>query len=240
MTDDVPQAPDALPRPSAAAATGRAPPTGHRAPGVIVYGAGGHGKVVAEVVGALGLEVEGFLDDLKPVGTPVLGEKRVLGGGDRLAAVPEWAVVIALAIGDNAKRQALAGRLAELGRASGTFVHPRAWVSPTATLGPGTVVMAGAVVNAAARVGAGVILNTGCTVEHDCVIGDFAHLSPRSVLGGAAHVGAGAHIGLGACVLPQAIVEENALVGAGAVVLAHVNRGQVVVGVPARPLRTRG
>lgn len=203
-------------------------------PRIVVYGAGGHGKVVAEVVRALGLELLGFVDDFQPVGTRLLGSA-VLAPGAGLAGL--GATQVALALGDNRKRAAQAERVIAAGLAVGTFVHPRAWVSPTASLGPGTVVMAGAVVNAEARVGAGVILNTGCVVEHECVVGDYAHLSPNSALGGRARVGARAHVGLGASILPSAEVGDDCVVGAGAVVLERAERGAVVVGVPARRLR---
>jgi len=203
-------------------------------PGILVYGASGHGKVVAEVVRSAGLYVAGFLDDGVAAGTPVLGAL-VLGGFDWLKTGP--AHHLAPAIGGNAVRERVCARLLAGGHTLGTFVHRRAWVSPSAVLGPGTVVMAGAIINAEARLGAGVIVNTGAIVEHECVVGDYAHLSPGSALGGGARVGARTHVGLGASVLQLARIGDDCVVGAGAVVLKEVASGLTVAGVPARPLR---
>jgi sugar O-acyltransferase (sialic acid O-acetyltransferase NeuD family) len=201
---------------------------------VLVFGAGGHGRVVAEVVQAMGLAVEGFVDDGVPAGERVLGLP-VLGTSAWLSQ--QSPRTVALGLGDNHQRQALAAALASAGHTAGTFVHPRAWVSPTAQLGAGTVVMANAVVNAEARVGRGVILNSACVVEHECVVGDFAHISPRAALGGRAKVGARTHVGIGATVLNLATVGDDCIIGGGAVVLKAVESGVTAVGVPARRLR---
>jgi sugar O-acyltransferase (sialic acid O-acetyltransferase NeuD family) len=203
-------------------------------PGILVYGASGHGKVVAEVVRSMGLELDGFLDDGVAAGSPVLGAA-VLGGFSWLQ--PGVARVIAPAIGGNLARERVCARLREAGHTLGVFVHERAWVSPSATLGPGTVVMAGAIVNAEARVGQGVIINTGAIVEHECVLGDYVHLSPGAALGGGVTVGTRSHVGLGASVKQLARIGSDCVIGAGAVVLRFVEDGRVVAGVPARPLR---
>lgn len=202
---------------------------------VLVYGASGHGKVVAEAARALGHVVLGFIDDGVPVGTLVLGLPVMGDFGRLLEAKPD--ATIALGVGANATRRLLAERIARSGFTLGTYVHPRAWVSPSATLGPGTVVMANAVVNAEATLGEGVILNTGAVVEHDCVIGSFAHISPNAALGGGVHVGECAHVGLGASVRPLARIGRNCVVGAGSVVLGEAKDDTVVAGVPARLLR---
>lgn len=202
---------------------------------VVVYGSGGHGRVVAEVVRSVGRVVLGFVDDGCPAGTrilglPVLGPRAWLDGS-------RDAVCVALGIGDNRRREAVASSLEALGFELGVFVHARACVSPTASLGVGTVVMALAAVNAEARIGKGVIVNTGSVIEHECVLGDYSHVSPHAALGGRCSVGARSHVGIGASARQLSIIGSDAVVGAGAVVIRPVLDGATVVGVPARPIR---
>lgn len=200
---------------------------------VLVFGAGGQGRVVAETVQAQGRIVDGFIDDGLAVGTLVLGLP-VLGDAAWLASQPPR--VVALGLGDNRRREQVALLLESQGHTLGVFVHPTAWISPSAKLGAGTVALPRVVVHTEARVGRGVILNTGCIVEHECSVGDFAHLSPAATLGGGAIVGRRSHIGIGATLLHLARVGEDCIVGAGAVVLKELGDGLTAVGVPARPL----
>jgi sugar O-acyltransferase (sialic acid O-acetyltransferase NeuD family) len=204
---------------------------------VVVYGAGGHGKVVADVVLAMGAhEIVGFVDDRAGAARTVLGMP-LLGGGDWLER--EGDVAVALAIGSNQARKAAAERCLACGATLLTAVHPRATIAPSARLERGVVVMAGAVINPDAVVGEGAIVNTGAVVEHDVVLGPFALLSPNATTGGAARIGALAHVGLSATVLPGVSVGANVVVGAGAVVIRDVAPGESVVGVPARALVRR-
>lgn len=197
---------------------------------LVVVGAGGHGKVVCDVLLSMGLAVDGFVDDGKPVGERVLGLP-VLGN---TAWLDDNASRIALGIGDNVRRRLLAERFVKTGSELVTGIHASATVAPSATIGPGAVVMAKAVVNPDARVDAGAIINTAVVVEHDCVVGAYAHLSPSSALGGTVTIGAEAHVGLGAVVLPGMTVGAGSVVGAGAVVNKTVPERVVVRGVPAR------
>lgn len=202
--------------------------------GVVVYGAGGHGRVVADVALAQGLGVLGFVDDHKAPGT-VLDGLRVLGGRDWLVASPGCNV--ALGVGDNTLREDIDTWLDARGVPLTTVVHPSAILSRWASLGPGAVVFPAAVINSGASVGRGAIVNTGAVIEHDTVVGDFAHVSPNATLAGGARVGRSAHVGAGACVLPGRTIGDGSIVGAGAVVNRDVPANTVVAGVPARVLR---
>ena len=201
---------------------------------LVVYGAGGHGRVVAEAASDMGAEVLGFLDDNVPLGTQI-GPSRVLGGGGWLDGRLD--VTVVPGIGDNFARQRLVEALQARGVGLAIVVHPRAVVSRSATLGPGSVVLALAVINAGARIGRAAIVNTASVVEHDVELGDFAHVSPNATLGGSARLGDRTHLGLGACVLPGITVGARSVVGAGAVVTREVPDGEVVAGVPAQRIR---
>lgn len=198
----------------------------------VIYGAGGHGRVVRDALEVGGQEVHGFLDDGVDGtvdGLPVLGGRAWLEGSEG----PEvW-----LGIGSNRIRRVVGEAIQASGRRLGRVIHPRAVVSPRAELADGVVVFAGAVVNCGARVGVGAIVNTGAVIEHDCVLGDWSHVSPNATLGGQARVGQGAWVGLGAVVLPMIAVGDRAVLGGGAVAVRDVPDGAVWAGVPARSLR---
>ncbi len=202
---------------------------------LVVVGAGGHGKVVADILLAAGERVTGFLDDdARATGTRVL-DLPVLGTREWLASAP--GARVALGVGNNSTRERVARACLDAGAVLVTAVHPRAVVSASARLEDGVVVMALCVLNPDAIVRQGAILNTAAVIEHDCEIGAFAHVSPKAALAGACKVGARAHIGIGATLLPGMTVGDDAVVGGGAVVTKHVPAGVVVVGAPARILR---
>lgn len=209
---------------------------------LMILGAGGHGKVVADIARAGGWVVVGFVDAddrklgqvVEPSGTLVLFDETGLFGA--LESAERTFDAVAVAIGDNAARLALLERLAPRVLIP-VLVHSRAVVSPSATLGTGCVVMPNAVINAAARLGTGVIVNTAAVVEHDCVVGDGAHLSPNCTLGGGVEVGASTWVGVGATVIPRVRIGRGSTVGAGAVVICDVPEGVTVVGCPARIVR---
>jgi sugar O-acyltransferase (sialic acid O-acetyltransferase NeuD family) len=197
---------------------------------LVVYGAGGHGKVVADILLAAGEAVAGFLDDGEAPGTIVLGLP-VLGGASWLRETPAR---VALGVGDNAQRARVADVCVAAGAPLVAAVHPRAVVAPSATLGDGAVVMALAVVNPDASIGRGAIINTAAVIEHDCVIDEFAHVSPNATMAGRCRVGALAHLGVGATMLPGRSVGDRAIVGGGALVSRDVPADRVAAGVPAR------
>jgi sugar O-acyltransferase (sialic acid O-acetyltransferase NeuD family) len=210
----------------------------------VVLGAGGHGRVVADLIRACGGEVLGYVDaDRAKLGQVVddAGRRVVAGEAEYLDRIGGSALdpslnghATALAIGDNYVRSRLLSFLAAAELPA--LIHPSAVVSPAARLGRGTVVLAQVVVNARACIGDGVILNSGAIVEHDCVLGDAVHISPGAVVCGKVQIGKRTWIGAGATVIQGITVGADAVVGAGAVVLRDIPDGVKVVGNPARPL----
>lgn len=203
---------------------------------VIVFGAGGHAKVVADILERAGARIAFVADDdPQRRGTRLLGHE-VVGGRAELLARRDEAQAAIVAIGANRARQAVAGWLGEQGFGFALAVHPTAAIARAVQLGAGTAVMAGAVVNPASEIGAHCILNTAASVDHDCRIADWVHIAPGARLCGGVSVGALAFIGAGAVIAPGRRIGAGAIVAAGAVVLADVRDGMRIGGNPARVL----
>jgi len=191
----------------------------------IVFGAGGHGMVVAEAIELMGDKVVCFWDDdqLKKNcnGYMVLNDENVFTAD----------IEVIIAIGSNVVRKRIAAKGLKNDH---TVIHPAALISRSASIEPGTMVMPGAIVNAQARIGKYCILNTNSSVDHECVIGDFVHIAPAATLAGNVEVGEGTLIGMGAVVLPHVKIGSWCKIGAGAVVVKDVPDGKTVMGVPAK------
>jgi UDP-perosamine 4-acetyltransferase len=207
---------------------------------VVLYGAGGHARVVLDAARAQGLDVIAVLDDRVELHGSTLDGVEVIGGegvlNDLRGRGVEGAILGVGSIEATPVRAALYERIATRGLALPVVRHPTAVVASSARLGDATVVLAGAVINPHAQVGRNVIVNTAAVIEHDCVIGDHAHVAPGALLAGDVWVGSGTHVGIGAVIIQGVRIGANAVVGAGAVVLRDVGDGQRVAGVPARPL----
>lgn len=209
---------------------------------LVIWGAGGHGKVVADVARAAGWTVVGYIDAdaskrghvAEPGGARVIFDEAALFA--TLAAADRSFDAVAIAIGNNQLRLSLRQRLRPL-VALPALVHPSAVVSPSAVIGDASVVMPLAIINASAHIGAAVIINSGAVVEHDCSVEDGAHVSPNATVAGGARLGELAWVGAGACVIPSVRVGRASVVGAGAVVIRDVAEGVTVVGCPARQIR---
>ena len=210
---------------------------------IVGVGAGGHAKILVELLAQVGgYELVGLIDtDPTLWGKQFMGYP-VLGGDDQLPLQRARGVtgafigVGAVSSAGTRLRARLFREAIRLGFTLPSLVHPRAVVSPCAQLGPGSVIMGGAVVNTAVRLGANVTVYSGSVIEHDSVIGDHVHLSPGVLLAGGVVVEEGAFLGIGASIIQGVRVGAWATVGAGAVVLTDVPDGVVAVGVPARPL----
>lgn len=195
---------------------------------LIIIGAGGHGRVIADIALKNGYTDICFLDDLvkgECMGFPVLGtsaeaEKFNDGNTDFI-----------IGIGSNAVRKNIDGKY-DINWT--TLIHPSAQIAFNVTIEEGTVVMAGAVINACATIGRQCIVNSGSVVEHDNVIGDYVHISPGATLGGTVKVGESTHIGIGATVKNNVSICSQCVIGAGAVVVSDIDVCGTYIGVPAK------
>jgi|SRR5579862_2144234 len=207
---------------------------------LVIWGASGHGLVVADIVRSMGVhEIAGYVDAVNRDrhNGPFCGS-RILGGIEQLDSLRESGVAeLIIAIGDCGARIKAAALARQKGFTLATAIHARATVAPDAVIGEGTVVAAGAVVNPGARIGCNVILNTSCSIDHECAIADGVHVGPGAHLGGRVTVGEGTWVGIGAVARDRIAIGANSIIGAGAVVLKDIPSGVVAYGVPARVIR---
>jgi acetyltransferase EpsM len=200
----------------------------------ILFGAGGHAKVVLDILRANGQNVAGVMDDdLKESywrGIAVLGSMQTLKADPDSFRHARFIVTI----GNNEIRRKVAEQIERLGMQFGNAHHPSAILGTGCMVGEGCVVMPGAIINADSRIGKHVIINTASSVDHDCLIHDYAHISPGAHLAGGVVVGKEAQIGIGASVIPKVNIGEGAIVGAGSVVIHNIPPHVVTIGVPAR------
>ncbi len=201
---------------------------------LLILGAGGQGKVVADAAALAGEARIEFVDDRYPALTS-LSRWPVVAAPD-LGALRARSSRLHIAIGDGATRERLARAALALGFELVTVRHPSAVVSPFASIGAGSYLGPLACVNIDAQLGLCTIVNTSASVDHDCEIADFCHVAPGAHLAGGVHVGTRSWIGLGAAVRGGQRIGCDVMVGAGAVVVKDVADGLMVAGVPARAL----
>jgi sugar O-acyltransferase (sialic acid O-acetyltransferase NeuD family) len=206
----------------------------------VIYGASGHGKVVADILEKSNASVIGFLDDdSEKWGQDFFGYKVFRYSEFMTTDYSPDECEIIIAIGDNLTRKILTERLAEEGFKFGKAIHPSAVIGKNVSIGEGTVLMANSVINAETQIGIHCIINTSVSVDHDGLIGDFVHLSPGCHLGGGVKVGELSWIGLGASVIHNIEIGRNSIIGAGTVVIRPVPCDKVVVGNPSRFIKSR-
>ena len=197
---------------------------------LIIIGASGHGRVVADIARKSGYDEIVFLDNNSNLttcaGYPVLG-------ADSLASQLEGDLFVA--IGNGKIRKEVMAR--ECGRTFPTLIHPNAVIADDVELGCGCVVMAGAVINPGAKIGQGVIVNTCASVDHDCYVGDYVHVSVGAHLCGTVTVGENTWIGAGATVSNNISICKGCMLGAGAVVIRNICEPGTYVGVPVRRVK---
>lgn len=208
---------------------------------LIIVGASGHAKVIADIVEKEGkYHLVGFIDEKlegKALGYPILGAEKDLPH----LMEKRHITALVVGVGDNHIREKAATRL----RANfptlnfPAIVHPNASLGKEVQLGAGTVVMAQAVVNPCSKVGEFCIINTNASLDHDCTLGDFASLAPGATIGGNCIIGKKSAIGIGASLLHGIHIGEESVIGAAALVNADIPAYSVAYGVPAKIIRKR-
>lgn len=194
---------------------------------LIIIGASGHGKVIADIAKLNGYTDIVFLDGDSSIkecaGYPVLGKESMA------ASLPGD---IFIAVGNAKIRKQLMDLNKD--RKFPVLVHPSAVIAEGTEIGVGTVVMAGAVINPDSKIGCGCIINTCSSLDHDCTLGDFCHLAVGAHLCGTVKVGDSVWIGAGATVSNNISIGSEIIIGAGAVVIKDIENSGTYVGVPAR------
>lgn len=204
---------------------------------LLIIGAGGHGRVIADCAQATNVYSEvAFLDDCFPERDTNL-EWPIIDKSSAWKCY-EKEYDFALAIGNNKARLALFKALSNSNSARlPNIVHPKAVISQHATLGKGNVVFANAVINPGVSIANACIINTSATVDHDCRLADAVHISPGSHLSGTVTVGERSWLGAGSCTVQVIDIAENTQVGAGAAVTKSTEANGLYVGVPAKRIK---
>jgi len=204
---------------------------------LVIWGASGHAKVVADAA-SIGedYQILGFLLDGLPSGTLSVFEGHpILGGRDKLPELRRaGSVKLIFGFADCKAKLHLSDLVTDADIEFATVVHPRAVLARNAIIGAGAFIAAGAVVNPGTVLGRHVILNTLASVDHDCVIEDAANICPGVHLAGNVTIGKGAWLGIGSVVKEKTKVGAASVIGAGAVVVNDIPAGVVAYGCPAR------
>lgn len=200
---------------------------------VVIIGAGGHAKVIAEIIKQSKDQLIGFLDDNKDIQfKKIFDGKMVIGTTNDIARYNEHYFIIG--IGNNEIRK----KISNCNLKWYTAIHPKAIIASDVKIGEGTVVMPGAVINPGTTIGKHCIINTSASVDHDNIIDDYVHISPGSHLAGTVHIKEGSWICAGAIIINNITIEKNCIIGAGAVVLKNINESNnTYVGVPAKKIK---
>lgn len=205
---------------------------------VIIIGAGGHARVIADIILKSGDKVEGFLDDNIEVGTKIDNQEgfEVLGKISASLELQEKnpKLEFIIGIGNNNIRKHIAE---EYNLKYYTAIHPTANIGFGVVIKEGTTVMANACISPSTYIGKHCIINTAAIVEHDNIIREYVHISPNATLAGTVVVGIKSHIGAGATIINNINVASNVIIGAGAVVVKDITESGTYVGVPARKIK---
>lgn len=196
---------------------------------LVIIGAGGHGKVVADIARKNGYRNIVFLDDNESL--TMCGSYRVVG---TVKDFQHYDCDFFVAIGNGKARRSISEMLLAAGKKLITLIHPSAIIAENVEIGLGTVVVAEAVINPGTVVGRGCIINTCSSVDHDCRLGDYSHISVGVHTAGDVVLGENVWLGIGVIVSNDVHICSDTLVGSGAVVVKNITEPGTYIGMPAR------
>ncbi len=196
---------------------------------LVIVGASGHGKVIADIAEKVGYTDIVFLDDNPKVES--CGNYKVVGGCKSALSYKNADFIVA--IGNAKVRRNIQSELIAKGLHIVSLIHPAAVIAPNVKIGAGTVVMAGAVINPCTEIGQGCIVNTCASIDHDCRIGDYVHVSVGAHVAGTVIIGDNTWIGAGATVINNIKITADCMIGAGAVVVKNIENKGIYKGIPA-------
>jgi sugar O-acyltransferase (sialic acid O-acetyltransferase NeuD family) len=170
---------------------------------VLVYGSTTFGSVVRSLVEDCGHEFAGFIDDVNPSASDVIGPFDAVKVSHPSA---RFSCVNAVGYNDLAARQRVTDRIVQAGYTMPSLVHARASVGRDARIHAGCMVMAGAVVDYRVELGACTVVWPGVVIAHDTVIGANTFLSPNCTICGCCVIGDDCFVGAGAVIVDHATV----------------------------------
>ena len=201
---------------------------------LLIIGAGGHGRVVADIALKMNIWKEvSFLDNNDNI-KPFMNCHVIDKSSEAIKYIDDYDIIVA--IGNNMVREKIQTSLESEGASIPVLIHPSAIIGEDVEVGKGTVIMAGVVINCCTRIGRGCIINTSSSIDHDNIIKDFVHISPGVHLAGTVEIGKKSWIGIGATVSNNITIIENCIVGAGAVVVGDIVEVGTYIGVPVRKI----
>lgn len=200
---------------------------------IVIIGASGHGKVVADIAKLNGYDEILFLDDDKSKTS--CGNYKVAGTSKEITKYRDYDFIIA--IGNNKIREKISDTLEKENIKQTVLIHPTAVIDETATIKEGTVVMANAVINASVQIGRSCIINTASSIDHDCIINDFVHVSPGVHVAGTVTIGRNTWLGIGSTVINNLEICSNCIIGAGSTVIKDIKEEGTYIGSPAERMK---
>ncbi|HCJ56212.1 MAG TPA: acetyltransferase [Clostridiaceae bacterium] len=202
---------------------------------ILIIGAGGHGRVTADIAQSMKQWTEiAFLDDDESIkctmGFDIIGR-----ASEALSLLGDYEIFVA--IGNNNVRARMYNQLKKAGAIIPILIHPSTTIGLQVTIKQGTVIMPGAVINCGSTIGEGCIINTAATIDHDCNVGDYVHISPGVHIAGTVNIGQKTWIGIGAIVSNNLCITDSSTIGAGSVVINDIKENGTCVGVPAKRIK---